>query len=245
MSYLPIFGNIFFYKVKEVKEKLLELSQKPKLRDFKTAIANCLKHQGDERTLVVVCASGGGIQAAGWTVQVLTGLQKKLGTSFTRAIGLISSTSGGSVGSRYFLDRFGDQGCPPPDEESLEKIFKSATEDSLGAVGWGLAYPDLFRAIGLPFLVNKYSDRAEAMEIDWQRHLTNPKNTLADWRKQILDGKIPIPVFNATLVEDGRRFLITPMTFVKDAEYFVWCTRFNSSCPQLERSRVATKSMER
>ena len=39
-----------------------------------------------KQTVVVVCASGGGIQAAGWTAQVLTGLQKELGESFTKAL---------------------------------------------------------------------------------------------------------------------------------------------------------------
>ena len=42
--------------------------------------------------------------------------------------------------------------------------------------------------------------------------------TLANWRTQILDGDLPIPVFNATLVEDGFRLLITPMTFGESDE---------------------------
>jgi hypothetical protein len=49
-----------------------------------------------------------------------------------------------------------------------------------------------------------------------------PEATLAQLRDKILSkGEIPIPVFNATLVEDGRRFLISPMTFlenIRDAE---------------------------
>lgn len=181
--------------------------------DFKQVLEKRLYRQVGERTLVIVCASGGGIQAAGWTAQVLTGLQKLLGTSFTQAIGLISSVSGGSVGSMYYLDRFSDEGYPKDDE--LENIFTSATKDSLDAVGWGLAYLDLWRFIGLPFLIRRKFDRGTAMERDWQGEMKSPKTikTLATWRKQIFEGKIPIPVFNATLVEDGRRFLITPMTF--------------------------------
>jgi hypothetical protein len=37
--------------------------------------------------------------------------------------------------------------------------------------------------------------------------------TFDDWGKRALAGKIPIPVFNTTLVEDGRRMLFSPMTF--------------------------------
>lgn len=82
-----------------------------KQEDWKDVVCNRLKiSQGDNKTLVVVCASGGGIQAAGWISKVLAGLQEqnKLGVKFSQAIGWISAVSGGSVGTMYYLDRFGD-----------------------------------------------------------------------------------------------------------------------------------------
>lgn len=196
-------------------------------KDFKKVLDKRLKHQTGERTLVVVCASGGGIQAAGWTAQVLTGLQEQelLGTSFTKAIGLISAVSGGSVGAMYYLERFGDSGYPELEYINQQgtqftNIFRSATKDSLDAVGWGLAYLDFWRFIGLPFLVRPEFDRGTAVETDWQGETKEPqtRKTLATWRKQVFDGKIPIPVFNATIVETGERFLISPMTFGKVPE---------------------------
>jgi Ca2+/Na+ antiporter len=205
------------FKVDHFFELNLNEANKYDPKDFKKAIEKRLEYQGEEKekTLVVVCASGGGIQAAGWIVQVLTGLQDMLGNSFTKSIGFISSVSGGSVGTMYYLDRFADKGYP--ESKEFENIFKSATEDSLDAVGWGLAYPDLWRIIGLPFLAPKMCDRGKVIETDWQGELKNPnsKQFLSTWSEQILNGKIPIPIFNATLVEDGRRFLISPMTFCK------------------------------
>ncbi|MGL5939984.1 MAG: patatin-like phospholipase family protein [Waterburya sp.] len=181
--------------------------------DFKTLIAKRLHKQ----TLVIVCASGGGIQAAGWTAQVLTGLQADdlLGKSFPKAINLISSVSGGSVGAMYYLDHFTAKGFPP--DEELDQIFNSATADSLDAVGWGLAYPDLWRLISLPILAPRLLDRGTALETDWQSHMQQPKESksLATWRQEIMQGNLPIPVFNATLVEDGFRLLISPMNFGK------------------------------
>lgn len=209
----------------ELKEDILKnKSEDPQLKDFKTVIHQRLKHQSHEKTLVVVCASGGGIQAAGWITEVLTGLQHEelLGTSFTKAISLISAVSGGAVGTMYYLDRFGSKGYPENTE--LENIFNSATRDSLDATGWGLAYPDLWRIIALPILPSllspKISDRGIAVETDWQGEMKNPnqEKTLATWRSQILQGEIPIPIFNATLVEDGNRFLVTPMTFSESSE---------------------------
>ena len=225
-----------FFQLKE--DDLKNKNTNSQLKDFKTVIdkrleklkiyleTDCQKTltEEQERTLVVVCASGGGIQAAGWTTQVLTGLQADnlLGKSFTQAIGLISSVSGGSVGSMYYLDRFNDRGYPPDDES--DNIFNSATADSLDAVGWGLAYPDLWRVIALPILPSvltpQISDRGIALQTNWQGEMAQPDKpkTLANWRTQILDGDLPIPVFNATLVEDGFRLLITPMTFGQSDE---------------------------
>ena len=186
--------------------------------NFKQVLDKRLQHQSGERTLVIVCASGGGIQAAGWTVQVLTGLQELLGEHFTKAIGLISAVSGGSVGAMYYLERFSTEGYPEKNE--LKNIFTSATKDSLDAASWGLAYLDLWRFIGLPFIIRPKFDRGTAVETDWQGEMKEPntRKTLASWRKQVFDGEIPIPIFNATLVEDGRRFLITPITFGEVSE---------------------------
>ena len=147
------FGMYWLFKVDHffhLKEDSLQQKNKdPQLQDFKTVIDRRLQKleeylntkqqeiltEEQKRTLVIVCASGGGIQAAGWTTEVLTGLQEEelLGTSFPKAISLISSVSGGSTGSMYYLDRFDSRGYPPNTE--LDQIFNSATADSLDAVG--------------------------------------------------------------------------------------------------------------
>ncbi|MEH2268029.1 MAG: patatin-like phospholipase family protein [Nostoc sp.] len=222
LSYVAFDVNHFFpvNKFKDSEDKKRGDSDST---NFPEILEKRLQHQKGERTLVIICASGGGIQAAGWTVQVLSGLQELLGESFTKAIGLISAVSGGSVGTMYYLDRFNKDGfLEESEQEKYDKTnsFYAATRDSLDAVGWGLVYLDLWRFIGFPFLVNPKFDRGTAVETDWQGEMKEPKNikTFGTWRKQIFDGEIPIPVFNATLVENGWRFLITPVTFSKAPE---------------------------
>ncbi|MGB5636449.1 MAG: hypothetical protein WBM44_29345 [Waterburya sp.] len=241
------FGVDHYYELSTPKDKVqltkvqIKEQEGNNLKELKKAFDERLKNQPkDNRTLVVVTASGGGIQASGWTSQVLGGLQEELGISFTQATGLISSVSGGSVGTMYFLDAFDDtQGYPVAQNkqnqkescidqdnlkfqnQALNNIFCNATEDWLDAVGWGIAYPDLLRLTGwfspiVDFISDKYTDRGSALEQDWQMKMRDPKNKtfLSDWRRKSLRGEIPIPVFNATLVEDGRRFLISPMKFI-------------------------------
>ncbi|NES18111.1 MAG: patatin-like phospholipase family protein [Symploca sp. SIO3E6] len=219
-----LFDVDHYYRLKpNPSNKPILIDEKQAIADFKQALQQRLQYQGEEnRTLVVVCASGGGIQAAGWIVQVLTGLQQALdeikpgfGTKFIKAIGMISSVSGSSVGTMYYLDRFQKDGYPP--EAEFKKIFNSTTANSLDATGWGLAYPDFLRFVGFPWIPNILGsgDRGTAIETDWQGNLNNKTLSLNTWRTQALAGTIPIPVFNATFVDNGYRFLISPMTFIK------------------------------
>lgn len=194
------------------------------------AVQQRLSHQGNDKTLVVICASGGGIQAAGWTTQVLNGLQQALGPSFTKAIGLISAVSGGSVGTLHFLDRFDASGAPPNNSQTLDEIFEASTADSLGSTGWGLVYPDLWRLLGLPFLTTEPRDRGAAIDRDWKNHMLNPNATLRGWVGAVQKGEMPIPVFNATIVEDGRHYLLSPMTFGVAPEQGLEFNRLYPTC---------------
>ncbi|BBD57079.1 unknown protein (plasmid) [Planktothrix agardhii NIES-204] len=206
--------NFFELKIpKSVTEKDYPKDEmnEEQLKDYFKKIIKKRLEKSNNKTLVVVATSGGGIQASGWTAKVLCGLQKELGESFTQSIGLISAVSGGSVGTMFFLDQFDKNKCPL-DQPSLDNIFKNATEDWLDAVGWGIAYPDMIKFFGLN-LFGRYSDRGYSLEWYWQKQLKNPKYTLADWKKDVEKGIIPIPVFNGTLLEDGRRFLISPIQF--------------------------------
>jgi len=133
-----------------------------------------------EPVVVIICAAGGGIQAAAWTATVLTGLNDNV-DHFGESIHLISSTSGGSVGSMFFLDSFGKNGRPIPNtderlpraesgtmlktsaiqkmidaldaspKEDFNAVVTAAHESSLEEIGWALVYHDTFRW-GFPIL---------------------------------------------------------------------------------------------
>lgn len=160
--------------------------------------------------VVLVATTGGGITAALWTTRVLTSLQREIGPGFSRSIRLISSVSGGSVGTMYFLDRFSPQG--PPAAADLDRIVAAAGEPSVDAAAWGLAYPDLWRVLfGFLVVPNKTLDRGWALERAWRSHLLNRDATLADWGVGTAAGWLPAAVLNATASETGEQFLLTPL----------------------------------
>jgi len=180
--------------------KAIDATQVPRANQ-QAAIA---RYAGD--AIVVVAASGGGIQAAAWTAQVLTGLQREVGGEFARAIRLISAVSGGSVGAMYFVNEYRD-GNPPADAE-LPRIMQRAQESSLDKVAWGVVYPDLLRLItssGFGW------DRGQALERAWlRRHFTwdnraNIEVGLSQWQEDAKAGRRPGIILNTTVAETGQR----------------------------------------
>ena len=168
------------------------------------------------KTLVIVTAAGGGIQAAAWTARVLTGLHELYGNDFTQSVGIVSAVSGGSVGALYYLDAWSKSGHGLPDAttEDLRMIRERAMGSSLEATAWGWAGWDSVKSLA-PFLVPTFSDRGWAIEKSWQENLLHPDDAMSDWGQRARVGNFPIVIFNATAVENGKRFMIDNLRLPK------------------------------
>ncbi len=179
---------------------------------------------GDKpRKIIIVATEGGGIQAAAWTTKVLTGIQKQQ-PEFSSAVRLISSVSGGSTGSFFFVNGYNGAGSFDP--KSLDLVVQMAEGNSLDDVARGMVYHDFFELFlfGLwPFGI----DRGTALEDAWIKScrkvcdeylLSNPgpcpvncemQGSLASWAADVKAGRRPANIFNATMVEDGDRLLVS------------------------------------
>jgi hypothetical protein len=99
----------------------------------------------------------------------------------------------------------------PPAKQDLDQVMTLATRGSLNEVGWGFAYPDLWRTFlpGLPFV----KDRGWALQQAWERewlvrlpHLGARSPQLSDWVNDVREGWKPAVSFNSVEVESGQRF---------------------------------------
>jgi hypothetical protein len=116
----------------------------------------------DDRPLIIVTATGGGLHASAWTVTVLAHLEEEFAKNhlgppepFHKHLLLLSTVSGGSVGllsymreiqdaeTREALQKEADKKPVPLD---LTRMKISAQCSSLEAVGWGLVYYDFTKA---------------------------------------------------------------------------------------------------
>lgn len=183
-----------------------------------------------DEPVILVAAAGGGIQAAVWTAEVLTGLEEQFGSgckcSFSRAVKLLSGVSGGSVGSMFFAAAYPKDGSEhqgPIRKEWLERVREAASASSLSGATQGFAYNDLVRAVA-PFLVRKiFDDRGRGLERAWMRNVGCHKHRsksdgrgnepfgrldkvhLREWQEDAAKGIRPAIIFNATVVETGQR----------------------------------------
>jgi hypothetical protein len=107
-----------------------------------------------DRPLIIVTATGGGLHASAWTAAVLARLEATFDQlspgSFHRSLLLASTVSGGSVGLFSYLREI-----HPGQVPDFTRMQIAAQCSSLEAVGWGFAYYDLPKALVpvLPFFI--------------------------------------------------------------------------------------------
>jgi hypothetical protein len=180
-----------------------------------------------QKPVILVSATGGGIQAAAWTAQVLGGLSNEIkggAIDFRDHVRLISSVSGGSVGAMYFVDSYSGPAV------SAEALVDRAADSSLEPVAWGLTYPDLvfgmfpmlkgFRPDPLVDSDLIFYDRGRLLEDSWRIRLTggNSDVKLSEWRTDVARRQRPAVIFNSTFVETGQRFLLSTTEFDEDSD---------------------------
>lgn len=195
---------------------------------YKRQTSLVVNQEDANRTFVIVTASGGGIQASGWTTRVLEGLgedfgpDKLDGKDLLSAIGAISCVSGGSVGTLHYLSRYPEIKTNTKDGNKelrsalLRETFNASTRSSLEAVGFGLMFPDSARGLGV--VRDPTYDRGWIQEKVWAKRMNSQYFTddRSDWRlghlaHRIRSGELPGVFFNSFSVDSGQRILISPI----------------------------------
>jgi hypothetical protein len=157
--------------------------------------------------LVVVAAAGGGIRSAVWTAAVLEGMERVIGPTFGRHVRLIAGSSGGMMAAGlYAASRVHPLRNP--------SLACAVGEDSLWPTIQTMVVRDLPSAF-VPFY--RDWDRGRSLEAAWHRNVRPLKpggklpfrTTFAELLPAERDGLVPSLIFSPTLVEDGRRLLVS------------------------------------
>ncbi len=163
------------------------------------------------RRLILIATPGGGIQAAAWTGQVLTGLEGR-NKDFRKSVALVSSVSGGSLGSIIYAASFTGQ-------IDASKVAPNALRSAIDEVAWGWTVPDFWRTILPWFRYDRTIDRGWALEKKWAA-INNLDDTgglhgtmLSEWAAAARSGGMPALIINSMLVENGEPVVFSNTRF--------------------------------
>ncbi len=212
--------------------------QNKKLSGFETYLKQWIEQRkitGQPVPLVLVSAEGGGIRAAYWTAMVLAGIEDDESSDFSRYVFAISGVSGGSLGATVYASLLKHNLDNENSEHFKSKLSASVngvlSEDFLSPTAATMLFPDLLQRF-LPWPI--FDDRAITLERTWERAwgkwFGETKNYFAQQYFDLYqDGetRVPLLFLNSTVVETGRRMLLSPLTYEEESVHDKEAT-FNS-----------------
>lgn len=168
------------------------------------------KQPGDKPKMVILCASGGGLTASLWAMHLAQSIEARSDGRLLESTALMTGASGGMLGLAYLREAYLES--PDFRNEGLERLQR-ASVDLLNPVAFSIVSNDIF----LPFRRVRVGDdtyrrdRGYAFEraynIATDYTLARP---LSEYREPEREAKIPLMFITPSIVEDGRRMVISP-----------------------------------
>lgn len=163
--------------------------------------------------LIVINVSGGGSRSAYWTLRSLQYADSVTGGKLFKNTVLITGASGGMLGAGYWREIHNSHQQNKPGNVYDERFLDNIGKDLLNSIIFSFASVDLispFNKISLAgYAYNK--DRGYAME---QELIRNTEGLLdkkiGDYKQQEQNAEIPAMIINATIINDGRKLMISP-----------------------------------
>jgi hypothetical protein len=162
--------------------------------------------------LVIVNASGGGLKASLWALRLMQVADSMTQDRFFDHCVFISGASGGMIGMAYYRELYLHKELGDDINLHSTQYADNISKDLLNAVSFTYVVNDLlfpwqrFKVNG-----NQYrKDRAYMFEKRLNQNTGYIMNkSLADYASLEKNGTIPMMLFSPTIIDDGRRLLIS------------------------------------
>jgi len=171
------------------------------------------KQTSDKSPFILINCSGGGLRAAVWAFQVLQELDKASDGSFFKQSVLITGSSGGMIGAAYYRE-LALQDHQNGTQKRFSNVYKELlSQDMLNSISINIATSDPFPRI------QTFTDGDFAYTKDrgyiFEKNLN--ENTEFLLSKRLIEyqlpekqADIPMMILAPTIVNDGKRLLISP-----------------------------------
>lgn len=181
--------------------------------------ANALQGDSGKPVMVLLNVSGGGIKSAMWTMIALQHAQTKSAGKLFRNTHLITGSSGGMIGASYFRELYLRQQHTDTLNSVNPYYAECISRDILNPVSFSLAVSDVFFRTQQEKVGDYFYTRDRGYEFEYALHENTAgvlDKKLSDYRKAESKAVIPTMIFSPTVINDGRRMLISsqPLAFL-------------------------------
>lgn len=163
--------------------------------------------------MIFVNCSGGGLRASIWAYRLMQMADSLTENNFSKSTQLITGASGGMIGAAYYRELYLQQRLGLLKANNSKKNLFNIGRDLLNPIAFSITVSDLF------FNLQKFKegdtkfakDRAYAFEQQLNENTGNiMAKPLLAYRGAESKALIPMMIFTPTVVNDGRRLLISP-----------------------------------
>ena len=176
-------------------------------------LENWKKGTGESKPkLVLLTTSGGGSRSALWTLTVLQNCDEQLNDALSTHMNLITGASGGMVGAAYFREIMLRSKNGEIKNRFDQRFKNNLGKDLLNKLSFSASTKDLFyRYQTFDYQGEKYPiDRGYAFEEHLHENTDHlMEHTLGYYQNPEKKALIPMMIFSPTIVNDGRRLLIS------------------------------------
>ena len=182
-------------------------------QEFVSTLDNWKKNTGLKKPkLIILNSSGGGLRSAMWTFSVLRELDSLTNGQFIKHVQMGTGASGGMIGASYYRDLILMEHDSLISSRLNEKYRRNISKDLLNRLSFSISTSDIFfRFQKVEVNGNYYSkDRGYAFEQELISNLDGAfDRTIGSYRAPEKNAIIPTFIFTPTIINDGRRLLIS------------------------------------
>jgi hypothetical protein len=231
MSYLSTITPLFKYtsfafgldytKAKRTAYTVEDIATNSKdsnnIESSKIAIYGMLQNWKEEQhikkpKLVILNTSGGGSRSALWTLVVLSNCDNELKNKLSSRLQLIAGASGGMVGASYYRELVLKEKLNLIENRNAKSYRANISKDLLNKLSFSASTSDLLmRYKKFDYNGHSYTqERGSAFETHLHQNLNDfLEHPLGYYFPFEQNGKIPLMIFSPTIINDGRRLLIS------------------------------------
>lgn len=168
---------------------------------------------GSKPKMIFINCSGGGLRASIWAFRIMQYADSLTNGNFSKSTEVIAGASGGMIGAAYYRELYLQEKLGLWKPHKKNKELSNIGKDLLNPVAFSITVSDLF------FNIQKFKegntrfnkDRAYAFEKQLNENTNNVlAKPLSAYQTPEASGLIPMMIFSPTVVDDGRRLLISP-----------------------------------